>query len=73
MSLIGFFLRHPNVIDTAEPLLPPRNLAEAMDRFRRYGYELQILEHDLTECVNEFNMACENYYANPKRSWANLR
>jgi hypothetical protein len=34
-------------------------------RFRRYGAELNVLEHDLTECLNEFKQAYEVLYREP--------
>jgi hypothetical protein len=32
----------------------------------RYGEELRILEHDLTECINEFQLAHETIYHDPE-------
>lgn len=61
ISAMGFWGRHPECV-TAEV---PKALKGDFDTFRRYGYELQVLEHDLTECINEFRMACDHYYSNP--------
>lgn len=45
---------------TLSPIEVPR---ERTDRFVRIGQELEILEHDLTECINEFTMAFRVYYS----------
>jgi hypothetical protein len=64
---MGFFLRWPNALDVTNPLVAPRRLDGTMRHFRRYGHELEVLEHDLTECISEFRMACDQYYADVTR------
>jgi len=58
---MGFWGRHPECV-TGDV---PKSLVGDFDAFRRYGYELQVLEHDLTECINEFRLAYDHYYSNP--------
>lgn len=62
ISLFAFRLRHPDAVVAKAPT-PPTDLAEAMRRFTRYGYELAVLEDDLADCINELGMACDYYYA----------
>lgn len=62
ISLFAFWLRHPDAIVANTPT-PPTDLEEAMRRFTRYGYELGVLEDDLTDSINELGMACDYYYA----------
>lgn len=38
----------------------------ASDHALRFGQELEVLEHDLTECINEFTMAYRCYYSQPE-------
>lgn len=61
ISVMGFWCRHPECVTGKVP----KALESDFDTFRRYGYELQVLEHDLTEGINEFRMSCDHYYANP--------
>lgn len=40
-------------------------MEEIAARFRRYGAELNVLEHDLAECLNEFKQAYQVLYRDP--------
>ncbi len=68
ISLFGFWLRYPNAHspEGLNPLAVPKGLKEAEEGFLRYGAELRILEHDLTECVNEFQQGHETPYHDPE-------
>lgn len=61
----AFWLRHPAVLRT-DPSTIPEGLVEAQERFRRLGWELTVLESDLTQCINEFMLAFQNHYAEPR-------
>lgn len=65
IALYGLWLRHPRELSSHFPRVSP-GLSAALDEFLRYGFELEILEHDLTECVNEFATTCERLYAEPE-------
>lgn len=61
----AFWLRHPAVLRTG-PSPIPKELVDAQKRFQRLGWELTVLESDLTQCINEFMLAFQNYYAEPR-------
>ena len=65
ISLFGFILRHRDAIIAGGPSMPARDTDEALEGFKRYGYELEILEHDLTWCINEFTFTSDILYARP--------
>lgn len=60
----AFWLRHPAAL-RADPATIPEELVDAQERFSRLGWELTVLESDLTQCINEFMLAFQNYYAAP--------
>lgn len=60
----AFWLSHPAVL-RAGPSTIPEELIDAQERFQRLGWELTVLESDLTQCINEFMLAFQNYYAAP--------
>lgn len=64
-SFYGFLLRHPEALGAELPIRP-RSMKEQADLFRRFGYELYVLEYDLTESLNEFKTAYEVLYRDPK-------
>lgn len=64
-SLYAFWRRHQNALDAEDPYRPG-GLEEEADRFRRFGQELQVLEWDLTECLNEFRTAYRLLYRDKK-------
>jgi hypothetical protein len=64
-ALLCFWFRYPKTLRAASFPKPPSGLEKTMDSFRRYGEELEILEHDLTECINEFQAAHETLYRDP--------
>src|SRR5262245_23267866 len=57
----AFWLRFPAALDSESP-----TQASGMEEFRRYGVELNVLEHDLTECLNEFKQSYEVLYQDPR-------
>jgi hypothetical protein len=61
----SFWLRHPTELGPTFPRMS-RELISTFDGFSRYGFELEVLEHDLAECINEFVQACETLYAEPE-------
>ena len=65
LSLFAFWLRHPEADGHALPATIPEYLQDEFHLFTRYGWELEILEEDLTDCIGEFRMACEHYYVGP--------
>lgn len=64
IALDAFWLRFPAGLDADRPAQPPR-MEELAVRFRRYGVELNVLEHDLAECLNEFKQSYEVLYRGP--------
>ena len=64
----AFWLSSPHVLDSDHPAEPP-GMEEIAARFRRCGAQLNVLEHDLTECLNEFKQAYEVLYR-PSRAIA---
>jgi hypothetical protein len=58
----SFWLRHRSELGATFPRVS-RELIPALEGFFRYGFELEVLEHDLAECINEFRQACESLYA----------
>jgi hypothetical protein len=60
-SLLCFWLRYPHAYPTVMGAPEP-----ALTSFLRYGDELRVLEHDLTECINEFRLAHEVLYHGPE-------
>lgn len=65
VSRFGFWLRHPEALSAKLPGRP-EGIEEQANLFRRFGSELYALEHDLTECLNEFKTAYEVLYRDPK-------
>jgi hypothetical protein len=61
ISLLAYFMRYPGTnSNSLEPMADP------LRGFLRYGHELRVLEHDLTECINEFQQAHEVLYHGPE-------
>src|SRR5689334_14081733 len=60
----SFWLRHPSELGSYPRVSP--DFIPALDGFLRYGFELEVLEHDLTECINEFSQACDTLYVEPQ-------
>jgi hypothetical protein len=62
----GFYLRHPALLRRS--ILPSEFRAEGpetADRWRifeRYGRELWVVDHDLTECINSMKTDYESLY-----------
>lgn len=65
MSAYGFWLCHPAGLEVRTPFRPEGFLKE-WDRFWRLGEELDVLELDLTECLNEFKNAYQGLYRESK-------
>lgn len=61
IAIDAFWLRYPAALDSERPAQPP-GMEEIAARFRRYGAELNVLDHDLTECLNEFKQAYQVLY-----------
>lgn len=61
IAVDAFWLHSPIALDSDHPAEPP-GMEEIAARFRKYGAELNVLEHDLTECLNEFKQAYEVLY-----------
>jgi hypothetical protein len=66
LSLNGFYLRYPLLLKRC---VPPRDFSEEPPEVveawrvpRRYGQELQVVEHDLTECINHMKTDYETIY-----------
>lgn len=57
----AFWLGSRAALDADRPGEPP-GMGELSARFRRHGEELNVVEHDLTECLNEFKQAYEVLY-----------
>ena len=64
IAIDAFWLSCPAALDIARPARPAR-MVESAATLRRYGLELNVLEHDLTECLNEFKQAYEVLYRGP--------
>jgi len=64
LAQYAFWLRYPAALDSVRPGQPP-GMEEAAATFRRYGEELNVLEHDLTECLNEFKQSYQVLYREP--------
>lgn len=65
IATCGFLLRYPQALDAAE-WRRPKGLEKAADSFRRLGYELYVLEYDLTDCINELLTAYQTLYSDPE-------
>lgn len=64
VALDAFCLSAPAALDSSHPA-EPLGMEEAAATFRRYGAELNVLEHDLTECLNELKQAYQVLYREP--------
>lgn len=64
IALDAFWLHSPLALDSDHPAEPP-GMEKIAARFRKYGAELNVLEHDLTECLNEFKLAYEVLHREP--------
>ena len=64
VALHAFWLRSPAALDAQRPA-EPEDMEELAASFRRHGQELNVLEHDLTECLNEFKQAYQVLYQEP--------
>jgi hypothetical protein len=61
LAVCSFYLRHPDAIESSARELLSAPSSE-MKEFLRWGQELAILEHDLTECINEFILSSGHLY-----------
>jgi hypothetical protein len=59
VALAGYCLRNPGFADS--PKIDPLGFTS----FLRWGQELDILEHDLTECANEFILSSRSFIERP--------
>lgn len=64
ISRIGFWLRHRQTLDAAKDR--PEGLEDQLRGFGRLGNELAILEHDLTQCINELLLGYQVLYHEPE-------
>lgn len=60
VGLFAFGLRFPKDLGSLLGPLPPQHPRQT---FLRYGAEMRVLEHDRTECLNEFVESCSVRYA----------
>lgn len=63
LSVYAFWLRHPRALE-GDPSYRPAGLEVESDRVRRLGQELHVLEWDLVEGLNEFELAYQDLYRN---------